>query len=390
MILYIVICLIFIINLFIYIIANQCEEKIEYYRDIPSNESPAVVGLMVKENVDGNDIVATLLDLNQRGYIEILYDNYDRSIIKLTDKDRFMVLNDYENYLLDQIFVDSKEVIFEDFVASDKFKQIFRTVGDMIKKRVDIKSVHKLSHKRNFSKINFITNYILFSFSIIFPIVYAIFKDNILIPLIISYGVSYMFISLYKMLIDDSKHKLDNILLFSSISIAVLVFLLFIVLYLVNSFNFEINNYINIVNIIYSILTILTLIIVSKDKKGLNILDFIYIIYAFISIFLNNYIGVMIGILYLSREIYLIAPEHKNLKDASDIDKWNALKKFLNDFTLIKDRTAKEVSLWDKYLIYGIAMGVNKKTIREYSNMLNLKLINDNFIDRYYSENIDY
>ena len=63
MIIYIFICLIFIINLFIYVLVNQKEDKIEYYRDIPSNEAPAVIGLIVKENIDGNDIVATLLDL---------------------------------------------------------------------------------------------------------------------------------------------------------------------------------------------------------------------------------------------------------------------------------------------------------------------------------------
>ena len=92
-------------------------------------------------------------------------------------------------------------------------------------------------------------------------------------------------------------------------------------------------------------------------------------------------------ILYLSRQIYIIAPEHKNLKDGSELDKWMALKRFLDDFTLIKDKSMKEIALWDKYLIYGISMGINKKTIRENSN---IKLINDNFIDKYYSENIDY
>ena len=242
MILYIVICVIFIINLFIYISVNQKEDKIEYYRDIPSNESPAIIGLIIKENVDGNDIVATLLDLNSRGFIDINYDINNRSILRLTDKERFMVLKDYENYLLDQIFTDTNEVVFDDFVASDKFKQVFRTVGDMIKKRVDIASVHKLSHKKNYSKINFLTSYILFSFSLVFPILYIFFKDNIVIPLIISYGISYIFISLYKMIIDDSKHKLDNIILASSITISVAVFSIFVVLHLVNNFNFELNN----------------------------------------------------------------------------------------------------------------------------------------------------
>ena len=389
MILYIFICLIFIINLFIYVLVNQKEEKIEYYRDIPSNEAPAVIGLIVKENIDGNDIVATLLDLNSRGFIDITYDINNRSILRLTDKERFMVLNDYENYLLDQIFTGTNEVVFDDFVASDKFRQTFRIVGDMIKKRVDIASVHKMSHQKNYSKINFLTSSILFSFSLIFPILYLLFKDNIIVPLLVSYGVSYIFISIYRMIIDDNKHKLDNIILFTSIAIAVVVFGLFIVFYLVNSFNFEINTYINIANIVISFITIITLIVINKSK-GFNILDLIYIGFSIISIFFNNYIGLMIGILYLSRQIYLVAPEHKNLKDATDIDKWKALKKFLDDFTYIKDKEAKEVGLWDKYLIYGIAMGVNKKTIREYSNMLNLRLINDNFIDRYYLENIDY
>ena len=203
-----------------------------------------------------------------------------------------MVLNDYENYLLDQIFTGTNEVVFDDFVASDKFRQTFRIVGDMIKKRVDIASVHKMSHQKNYSKINFLTSSILFSFSLIFPILYLLFKDNILIPLIISYGISYIFISIYRMIIDDNKHKLDNIILFTSIAIAVVVFGLFIVLYLVNSFNFEINTYINIANIFLSFITIITLIIVNKSK-GFNILDLIYIGFSIISIFFNNYIGLM-------------------------------------------------------------------------------------------------
>ena len=45
-------------------------EKI-YYRDIPSKDSPAIVGKIVKGNVDGNDIIATILDLSYRGYIKI-------------------------------------------------------------------------------------------------------------------------------------------------------------------------------------------------------------------------------------------------------------------------------------------------------------------------------
>ena len=37
-----------------------------YYRDIPSSDSPAFVGKIVKGHTDGNDIIATILDLNRR------------------------------------------------------------------------------------------------------------------------------------------------------------------------------------------------------------------------------------------------------------------------------------------------------------------------------------
>lgn len=69
--------LIFIFNLIYFFkiksISNS-KLKLDYYREIPSNESPAIVGYMIKGNCDGNDVVATLLDLNYRGYINIQYE----------------------------------------------------------------------------------------------------------------------------------------------------------------------------------------------------------------------------------------------------------------------------------------------------------------------------
>ncbi len=58
---------------YIYFINTHKQETIEYFRDIPSNENPAIVGLMVKGNVDGNDIVATILDLWKKDYINVEY-----------------------------------------------------------------------------------------------------------------------------------------------------------------------------------------------------------------------------------------------------------------------------------------------------------------------------
>ena len=88
------ICYVFYVN------SNQ-KNSIEYYRDIPSNENPALVGLMVKGNVDGNDIVSTILDLWEKEYITVEYrmiDDTQKCILKDSGKDRFLSLKDYENY----------------------------------------------------------------------------------------------------------------------------------------------------------------------------------------------------------------------------------------------------------------------------------------------------
>lgn len=39
-------------------------------------------------------------------------------------------------------------------------------------------------------------------------------------------------------------------------------------------------------------------------------------------------------------------------------------------------------------LLYGIAMGVNKKVVIEYAKLANIKLINNSILDKCYSENI--
>ena len=37
---------------YIYFINTHKQEKIDYFRDIPSNENPAIVGMMIKENIN--------------------------------------------------------------------------------------------------------------------------------------------------------------------------------------------------------------------------------------------------------------------------------------------------------------------------------------------------
>ena len=120
---------------YINLLSSSEEPKMEYYRDIPSKENPAMVGMMVKGNVDGNDIMATILDLWKKDYIvieNVFVNGKEQCVLSETGKERFLTLKDYENYLLDEIFKDNDKVIFEEFVNSPKFEIVFKNVGNMI------------------------------------------------------------------------------------------------------------------------------------------------------------------------------------------------------------------------------------------------------------------
>ena len=57
------------------------------------------------------------------------------------------------------------------------------------------------------------------------------------------------------------------------------------------------------------------------------------------------------------------------------------LKKFLKEFTLIKEREAIEVNLWNEYLMYAQIFGIAKKVAKEFK-----KLYPDVITDEYYDD----
>lgn len=392
--------LIFISNLIYFFKVKSISNsklKLDYYREIPSNESPAIVGYMIKNNCDGNDVVATLLDLNYRGYINIEYeliDGVEKSVISLTDKDRFMVLKDFESFLLDELFKNNEKVILDDYLSSHQFQEIFTPFGNMIKKRVGLQSTHKISNKKNISKISFITHFVSLGFSVFFPLLFLLLKDSIDVIYImgISFIINFGFFYIYKLTIDNSKYKLDQHLINYSYMSLILFIGIIIILYMINNtilINSEL--YVIILNILSSLLLIMNLFKpLVKTNKDYEFFDYYFIIYGFVSTIFLDVIGICLSSLYLSLKIYMLSPNHINLNPETEIEKWIALKQFLNDFTIINEREEKEVRLWEKYLIYAISMGVNRKCILKYSDLLKLKLINEKTLNKFYIEKIDY
>lgn len=376
---------------YIYFISKNKQEKVEYFRDIPSNENPAIVGLMVKGNVDGNDIIATILDLWEKAYINVEYkmvDGKQKCVIKDAGKERFLILKDYENYLLDELFKEKQEVILEDFVNSSKFEMIFKNIGNMIKRRVNLKKTHKISYKRLISKINFLVNYIVLGFSMFFSISYII-SNNFMLSIIIGFIINIMLFIVLKALVVKEEKSIEGILFGTSTAISIIYIGLLIIAYLLGNYTYQHNQYFVIGNIVISALLILCFFIGDYNKKmTLTPIDYLIFMYTIPSIVFGNIIGLCIIIVYLSHRIYLKSPKHSYLSNENEFDKWIALRRFLNDFSIINQREMMEVKIWDKYLIYGIAMGVNKKVILEYAKLANIQLINNTILDKCYTENI--
>lgn len=334
---------------YIYFINKNKQEKVEYFRDIPSNESPAIVGLMVKGNVDGNDIIATILDLWEKEYINVEYKTVDgkqKCIIKDAGKDRFIILKDYENYLLDQMFKEGNEIVFENFVDSPNFESIFNNIGKMISKRVDIKKIHKVSYKRLGAKVNFLINVFVLGFALFFPFIYLLAK-KILLSVIISYLINFIMLLFTNKNITKEKNDIEHLLFGISFCCSIIYFEIITILYLLSNYTYQSNLYLNIANIFTTILQFILLFIGEYNKKNsITTSDFLFLIYSIISIIFNNLVGISICIIYFSHRIYLKSNKHSYLSKENEIDKWIALKKFLNEFSLIKERNVNEVQLW--------------------------------------------
>ena len=52
-------------------------------------------------------------------------------------------------------------------------------------------------------------------------------------------------------------------------------------------------------------------------------------------------------------------------KGVDEINKWEALKKFMEDFSTMDKKDLPSIVLWDKYLVYATAFGMADKVIKQ-------------------------
>ena len=94
------------------------------------------------------------------------------------------------------------------------------------------------------------------------------------------------------------------------------------------------------------------------------------------------YLLVIAGILLIA-DFVLINLANKRIsvytqEGVDEQDKWKAFKKYMEDFSLLKEKDVPDLALWEKYLVYATAFGISEKVIKE------LKIVYPDF------DNYDY
>lgn len=380
------------------------KEQYLYYRDIPSNDSPALVGKIVKGHTDGNDIIATILDLNYRGYIRIATEEIkgkEKTILYLEKSIRTTELKEHEMFLVNKIFKNNNVIIFDDYIKSNKFKQDFKAFDKMLERRIERKTIYKNSLLKNINKILLLISYFIFGISIFYSIMIPItlgvnniikvdIKTGIIINVIIS-AVIYLLVAYkYILYIEKSTNARENI------NLSVVYIILSVVLGCFITFN-SYNNifsvfyeefiwYKVIVNFIISIVVMLYMFNIIKHTEKEEYLYYIFIIISLFAIILNIKLAMGISIVFFAVYIFFKAPKHSNLKQEDYVGKWISFKKYLEDYSMLSEQESNAIVIWEKYLIYAIALGINKKIIKKYAQLNNIKLLNEVYLKKVYVE----
>ena len=65
------------------------------------------------------------------------------------------------------------------------------------------------------------------------------------------------------------------------------------------------------------------------------------------------------------------------------------LKKYLEDYSMLGEQEENAILIWERYLIYAISLGINKKIVRHYGKLNRISLIDENYMRKFYIEYLE-
>ena len=405
---FIVLIIIVLYSLTIRKLFLEKSESQTYIREIPTEDSPAYVGKIIKGHVDGNDIVATILDLSQKGYIKIYSEKNkfgkEEKVLELKEEMNSLKLQEHELFLVNRIFQNKNKVIFEEYVKSERFKLDFKAFDEMLSRKQERHVLSKNSKLKNVNKILLLSSFMLLGtfifYAILAPIIgmlinygidnkKSIVLINITISSIIHAGISYLYITY----ISKSTSMRENINL--RISYIVLSISFAIVLIVGGFENIslilieELVWYRIGINCIVALIVLLYMFNIIKHNDKNEWLYFVFIVLSIIGIIFSFDLLMCLCIIFFITYIFFKSPKHTKLKEEDYIYKWEAFKRFLEDYSLLGEQEENAILIWEKYLVYAISLGINKKIIKKYGRLNKNILIDEKYFEKFYIEYVE-
>lgn len=111
-----------------------------------------------------------------------------------------------------------------------------------------------------------------------------------------------------------------------------------------------------------------------QKERAFNvvIISYIYIAIRMLDGFINlNWIYLIASLMIIPGINFLILGKVKNTipylsqKGIDESDKWEALKKYIEDYSLLKEKDEFSLSIWEEFLIYATAFGISKEVLKE-------------------------
>lgn len=383
------------------------KDKDTYIREIPSEDTPAYVGKVIKGHVDGNDIVATILDLSQKGYIKIYSEKNrlgrEEKILELNEEFKGLELQEHELFLVNRIFKNKNKVVFEEYVKSKRFRLDFKAFDEMLTRKVERKSILKNSALKNINKIlllsifmlmgNYMFYAILLPFTILITTNFSIDNNIIIINTVLSSVIHTLICYLYITYISKTTSMQENInlrIVYIVLSIILGISIIFGGFESINMvLQKDLQWYRIVINCIVSILVILYMFNIIKHDEKKEWVYFVFIILTIIGIIFNLDLLICLCIIFFITYIFFKTPKHIGLKEEDYTYKWEAFKRFLEDYSMLGEHEENAILIWEKYLIYAVSLGINKKIIKKYGRLNNNILIDERYFQKFYIEYLE-
>ena len=268
----------------------------------------------------------------------------------------------------------------------------------MLDRRIEMKKIYKKSNIKNISKIILLTIFSILGISIFYSIIMPIISvvvsidmnTKIIISVIISSIVHLLIIYKYILYITKSTNVQENI------NLNITYIILFVIIACISSF-YGIKNmliilklesvwYKLIINFIVSIIALLYMFNIVKHTEKQEYIFYIFLLISIISIILDIKLSMCISSIFFATYIFLKSLKYYNynLSEEDYVYKWISFKNYLEDYSMLFEQEENAMLIWEQYLIYAVALGVNKKIIKKYMNLSKTILITNEYLKTFY------